>query len=263
MAKVKMSDIKSGSENVKEVFRATMSGARRKKFAKQTFTNDELLEILDISENIENHNEKRNMYQRLIESQKGPFNQAVFDAYVSNLFHIDSMLNLLENSKGISPESKLKWLDYMMVTSAHWSVFNFFSRDAGTQFGIDVTKAPYSTNYAQHIVRYADKMGRGNISEEYMNELARILDTMSEGNIIEWYNKSVATTYEKRAIDFLMSYDKMPSKVLQHYWDKTTLPNKEKLALHPNIPAELRDWMYQETKDEKYLPQAAKDLFLF
>ena len=263
MAKVKMSDIKSGSENVKEVFRATMSGARRKKFSKQTFTNDELLEILDISENIEYHKEKRNMYQRLIESQKGPFNQAVFDAYVGNLFHIDSMLNLLENSKGISSESKLKWLDYMMVSSTHWSVFNFFSRDAGIPYGIDVLKPPFSKKYAEHIVRYADKAGRGNISDEYYAELHRVLDKMSEGDIIEWYNKSVASTYEKRAVDFLMSYDKMPGKVLQHYWDKTTLSTKEKLALHPNIPEELREWMYQETKDEKYLPQAAKDLFLF
>jgi hypothetical protein len=263
MPKVKMSDIKSGSENVKDVFRATMTGSRRKKFVKQKFTNDELLEILDISENIEYHKEKRNMYQRLIVSQSGPFNAKVFDAYLDKLFDVDALLNLLENSKGISDESKLKWLDYLMVTSTHWAVFNYFSRDAGTSFGIDVTKPPFRTNYAQHIVKYADKMGRGNISQDYFNELHRILDTMSEGEIIEWYNDSVTSTYEKRAVDFLMSYDKMPGKVLQHYWNKTTLINKEKLALHPNIPEELREWMYQETQDEKYLPQAAKDLFLF
>lgn len=262
MTKVKMSDIKSGSEEVKKVFRRPMS-SRLKPLKKQVFTNDELIEILEISEEIEGHKEKRYFYQELIVSQSGPFNNEVFGAFVDKLFHIDSMLNLLENSKGVSEPNKLRWLDYMMVSSTHWTVFNFFSKDTGTQFGIDVTKSPYRINYAKHIVRYADKVGRGNISEDYYKELHRILDTMTEDEIYDWYVNSVASTYEKRAVDFLMSYDKMPKKVLERYWKKTSLYNKEKLAIHPNIPEELRDWMYQKTKDEKYLPQTAKDLFLF
>jgi hypothetical protein len=262
MPKVKMSDIKSGSEEVKKVFRRPMS-SRLKPLKNQVFTNDELIEILEISEEIEYHKEKRYFYQALIESQKGPFNFEVFDAFVDKLFHIDSMLNLLENSKGINDELRLNWLDYMMVSSTHWSVFNFFSKDAGEPYGISVKKAPFNKKYAEHLVRYADKAGRGNISEDYYKELHRVLDSMTETEIIDCYGNSVATTYEKRAVDFLMSYEKMPKKVLKHYWEKTTLYNKEKLALHPNIPEELREWMYQETKDEKYLPQAAKDLFLF
>jgi len=262
MAKVKMSDVKSGSEEVKKVFRRPMS-SRLKPLKNQTFTNDELLEILDISENIEYHKEKRYFYQALIQSQKGPFNNKTFGAYVDKLFGIDPLLHLLENSKGISEENKLEWLSYLMTTSTHWAVFNFFSRDAGLPYGIDVTKKPYRMQYAEKIVRYSEKMGRGNINSEYYTELHRILDTMSEGEIIEWYNNSIASTYEKRAVDFLMSYDKMPQKVLAHYWNKTNLPNQEILALHPNIPEELRAEMFEKTKDDKYLPQAAKDLFLF
>lgn len=263
MAKVKMGDIKSGSENVKNVFRKAMSARTSKWLEKQTFSNDELLEILDITQNIEYHKENRYFYQKLIQSQKGPFDARVFHEYLDKLFHIDSMLNLLENTTSTNQEDKLKWQDYMMVSSTHWAVFNFFSRDAGIPYGIDVTKKPFRFNYAHHIVRYADKMGRGQISQEYFDELHRILDTMSEDEMYEWYLEAVASTYEKRAVDFLMSYDKMTPKALEHYWNKTTLINKEKLALHPNTPKELKMELFEETGNEDFLPQETKDMFMF
>lgn len=262
MAKVKMSDIRSGSEEVKKVFRRPMT-SRIKPLKNQVFTNAELVEILDISENVEYHKDKRYFYQALIESQKGPFDDSVFGAYVNKLFHIDSMLNLLKNSTGVSEHHKLKWLEYMMVSSTHWTVFNFFSKDAGIPFGIDVTKPPYRHSYSTYIVRYMDKMGRGNPPIEYFDELHRILDTMNPDEIYDWYLDEVATSYEVKAVELLMSYDTMPEKVLQHYWDKTTLKNKEKLALHPNIPDELREWMYNETDDIKYLPDSVKAVFIF
>ncbi|MDZ7937343.1 MAG: hypothetical protein U5M53_03265 [Rhodoferax sp.] len=53
MAKVKMSDVKSGSKNVKSLFRTPMINRTDDFLRKYTFTNDELLEILDISQNIE------------------------------------------------------------------------------------------------------------------------------------------------------------------------------------------------------------------
>ena len=268
MAKVKMSDIKSGSENVKNVFRNTMSGIRRKNFKNQTFTNDELLEILYISENIEYHKEKRDMYQKLIKSQKGPFNNAVFSAYSDKLFEYDSMIHLLKNSKGTSEDAKLKWLNYIMVSSC-FSAIKFFKEDSGIPYGIDVTKKPFRHVYAVDLIKFSDEMGfsdtmgRRNLSFDYYAELHRILDTMNDAEIYDWYIDSIASTYEKRAMDTLMSYDKMPKKVLENYWHKTNFQNQEILALHPNIPDELRSEMFEKTQNEKYLPQEAKDIFLF
>lgn len=263
MPKVKMSDIKSGSEEVKKVFRRPMS-ARKKPLKNQVFTNDEMLEILDISENIEYHSDKRSFYQALIESQKGPFNRAVFRAYVDKLFHIDSLLSLLENATGLTEDDKKEWLNYLMVTSAHWAVFNFFSRGSGNSFGIDVTKNPYRKVYSELIVRYTDKMGRGNVAPEYYAELNRILDTMTDDEIFEWYLNAVKTTYVKRAKDFIMNYPKMPEKVVVDYYNKLTGADfKEELVKHPNMTAEIKLKMYEETGREEYLPQTAKDIFLF
>jgi hypothetical protein len=240
-----------------------MSSRTNKWLEKQTFTNSDLLDILYISDNKEYHSDKRSFHQRLIKSQKGPFSAEVFRVFAENLFEVDSMLHLLENSPTTSPEARLRWFDYTMVSAAHWFTFNFYSKDSGNVYGIDITKSPYNKEYAGHIVKYADKMGRGNVHEGYFTELHRALDSMTDSEIYQWYLDSVASTYAERAVDFIMSYDKMPENVIQHYFEKSVLQNREKLALHPNCPADLREFMYQETKDEKYLPQAAKDLFLF
>lgn len=263
MPKVLMSDIKSGSEKVKSVFRKPMTARTIQWLNKQTFANYELLEILYLSNRIENHKDKRSFYQRLITSQKGPFNLEVFTAFSDELFNVDALLNLLNHTKNLPEASKLRWLDYIMVTSTHWAVYNFFSKGSGISYGIDVTKPPFNKKYIEYIIRYADKVGNGNINSSYFAEVNRILDSMNEEEIYDWYLAAIATTYEKRAVTFLMAYDKMPEIVLTHYWNKSSITSKYLLATHPNIPYELREWMYKETQDEKYLPPAVKDLFLF
>ena len=263
MAKVKMGDISNSSNNVKSVFRLPMSSRTNKWLEKQTFTNSDLLDILYISDNKEYHSDKRSFHQRLIKSQKGPFSAEVFRVFAENLFEIDSMLHLLENSPTTTPEARLRWLDYTMVSSAHWFTFNFYSKDSGNSYGIDVTKTPYNKAYAGHIVRYSDKMGRGNVNEGYFTELHRALDSMSDSEIYDWYIGSVSTTYAERAVDFIMSYDKMPENVIQHYYDKSVLKHRQKLATHQNCPAGIKQEMFDETGDEKYLAQEAKDIFLF
>ncbi len=262
MSKVKMSDIISGSEEVKSVFKRPMIN-RLKSLKKQIFTNDELLEIVDISENIENHNNKRAFYQNLILSQNGPFNNTVFGAYIDKLFHVDTLLHLINHSPDISEKNKLKWVNYLMVVATHWTVFNFFSKGSGNGVGIDVTQSPFNSVYAANIVRYVDKANNGTISDAYKKELHRILDTMTEGEIYEWYVTEVAITYEKRAMEFIMSYNRIPSNAIAHYWEKTTFSSKEKLALHPNCPEDLIEYVFDRTGREEYLPQAAKDIFLF
>jgi len=95
MPKVKMSDIKSGSENVKTLFKRIVGDRKLDWLKKQTYSNDELLEILDISENIEQHKDKRRFYQELIESQAGPFSQEVFIKYTRKVYHVEALMNLI------------------------------------------------------------------------------------------------------------------------------------------------------------------------
>ncbi len=263
MGKVKMGDIKSSSTNVKSVFRLPMSSRTNRWLQRQTFTSEDILDIFRISEEMEYHKEKRDFHQRLIMSQKGPFSSKLFTVFAENLFAVEPMIHLIENSPSTTEEARIRWLDYTMVSSTHWFAFNFYSRDKGVEFGIDVTKAPYNKIYAGHIVRYADRMGRGNLIEEYFIELNRILDTMNENEIYEWYIDSVASTYADKAVDFIMNYDKMPTKVISHYYNKAAISLKQRLAKHENADPIVKQEMYEETGDDDYLPKDAREMFLF
>ena len=264
MPKVKMSDVKSGSISVKNLFKIPMS-SRITALKKFTFTNRELIEILEISEDIENHSDKRRFYQQLIQSQKGPFNSNVFKWYIDKLFDINSLLHLIDHAENLSIDDKLSWLNYMMVTSANWSVFNFFSKNMGLEYGIDVTQNPFRAIYSDLLVRYIQRAGFNNsISKDYYNEVNRILDQMSESELYDWYTSSIQSSYVKKVISIIMNYPKMPSKIIVEYYKKISAADgKDELIKHPNMISEIKLAKFAETGREEYLPQTAKDVFLF
>ena len=264
MPKVKMSDVKSGSTSVKNLFKLPMS-SRIMALKKYTFTNPELIEILEISEDIEYHTDKRRFYQKLIQSQNGPFNTNVFNRYIDKLFDINSLLHLIDHAENLSIDDKLSWLNYMMVTSANWSVFNFFSKNMGLEYGIDVTQNPFRAIYSDLLVRYIQQTGFNNsISNDYYNEVNRILDQMSESELYDWYITSIQSSYVKKVISIIMNYPKMPSKIIVEYYKKISAADgKDELIKHPNMISEIKLAKFAETGREEYLPQTAKDVFLF
>lgn len=264
MPKVKMSDVRSGSISVKNLFKLPMS-SRITALKKFTFTNRELIEILEISEDIEYHSDKRRFYQQLIQSQKGPFNSNVFKWYIDKLFDINSLLHLIDHAENLSIDNKLSWLNYMMVTSANWSVFNFFSKNMGLEYGIDVTQNPFRAIYSDLLVRYIQRAGINNsISKDYYNEVNRILDQMSESELYDWYTTSIQSSYVKKVISIIMNYPKMPSKIIVEYYEKISAADgKDELIKHPNMISEIKLAKFAETGREEYLPQTAKDVFLF
>ena len=271
MPKVKMSDVKSGSTSVKNLFKLPMS-SRIMALKKFTFTNQELIEILEISEEVEYHSDKRRFYQRLIQSQKGPFDSNVFKWYIDKLFNIDSLMHLIDHVENLSTDDKLLWLNYMMVTSANWSVFNFFSKNMGLEYGIDVTQKPFRTIYSDLLVRYIERAGYNNlgagynnlVSKDYYNEVNRILDQMSESELYDWYITSMKSSYVQKVISILMNYPKMPSKIIVDYYEKISAADgKDELIKHPNMISEIKLKKFTETGKEEYLPQTAKDIFLF
>ncbi len=264
MPKVKMSDVKSGSISVKNLFKLPMS-SRITALKKFTFTNRELIEILEISEDIEYHSDKRRFYQQLIQSQKGPFNSNVFKWYIDKLFDINSLLHLIDHAENLSIDDKLSWLNYMMVTSANWSVFNFFSKNMGLEYGIDVTQNPFRAIYSDLLVRYIQRAGfNDSISKDYYNEVNRILDQMSESELYDWYTSSIQSSYVKKVISIIMNYPKMPSKIIVEYYEKISAADgKDELIKHPNMISEIKLAKFAETGREEYLPQTAKDVFMF
>lgn len=265
MPKVKMSDVKSGSENVKNVFRRTMDMRTLGWFKKQKYTNDELLEIMKISISIERHKDHRYLYQRLIESQTGPFNRAVFVAFRDLVFHTESLLNLIRYSEGITDEDKAKWIDYAIITSSYWFIPNFFMNGEAEKVGIDIKKPPFNLSFAKNVVRYKHKIVQGSDFSKDENKLFwDVLDSLTDAEKMQWYQDVIAQTYENTAVTILVSYPNTTPEIIEAYYKRNTnSQTRSILVMHKNTPPELRMEMYEIYKDEKFLPQEIQDIFLF
>lgn len=261
-----MSDIKSGSENVKNVFRRTMSRRTFTWLSKQKFSNKELVEIYELSDKIEHHSDKRHFYAQLMITQKGPFNSEVFNTYKDDIFHVDGLIALLEYSQGVSDEDKKIWIDYAILTNSYWFIPNYFSNGRSAKFGIDIKKSPFNLQFASAVVKYRHKMSRGAIPEEVKDLMWGVLDTMTDNEKHKWYLSDVAHTYVQSVVSLLAQYPNTPSITLEHYYnrlDEYDIINRGHIATHPNSPPQLRAEMYEKTGDDKFLPQEVQDIFLF
>lgn len=264
MGKVKMSDVYSGSKNVKELFKQPMV-SRTERFLKSTqYTNDELLEILDISERIENHKDKRIMYQRIISSQTGPFSKAVFVEYKDKLFSSASLKNLIKYSEDINDIDKCRWITYAILTSYTTFVYDYFMNGESKEVGINPMIKPFNMQIALDMVQYSDKM-KGVVVNSYngRNFLFELLDTFSETEQYNWYLEVVASTYANKAMTIITSYPNISSRIIEHYYNKADFSNAKILAKLDNCPIDIKMDFYEKTGDEEFLPKEAKDIFLF
>ncbi len=262
MPKVKISDIKSGSENVKDVFRVPMTSRTWKWLDGRTFTNKEIQEIFDICENIEKSKVRRKFYQRLILSQKGPFDGVVFRIFVSDLFESNAMKHLLINSIKIDNYDQHDWIKNAILTSSGL-VYAFIVSGKSRQYGIDIEKHPTNYTFALYMIKYKDKIVNiaAGLPEFYLEALFKSLDSMDEKLFERWQS---TVKYEKDYLDILLKYSNAPANALKEYFDDTTDSfNKGRIALHPNSPLELRISMYEWTDDPKYLPKDVQDIFIF
>ena len=265
MPKVKMGDIKSGSPNVKTLFKRAMLYRTQGWLKKQNYTNNELMEILQISENIERHKDHREFYKDLIISQNGPFNSEVFNAYKSVVFNVDALLNLITNSKGINDTDKAKWIDYTMLTSMFWFMSKFYINGKCNEVGIDIKKSPFNLRLAISLVIYKNRAmsvaaSSGLFPLDYEEFMMTVLDSLTKSELYDWYVDTVSTTYRSAAVAFLLKYPNTTADMLENYFEKS---NEYKLATHPNFPDELKVEIYKKTGDEQYLPKVATDIFLF
>ena len=169
-------------------------------------------------------------------------------------------MNLLTNSEGVNDKDKAKWIVYATLTNFTWFLNKFFINGECKNYGIDIKKKPFNLTLAKSLVEYKHKMSVDIIPVEYRNFLFEILITFNDDELYEWYISSVSTTYKDAAVSFLRSYPNTTEKILNHYYNKTKI---DALASHPNFPSEIRMEIFKRTKDEKYLPKEAQDIFLF
>jgi|SaaInlStandDraft_4_1057021.scaffolds.fasta_scaffold15790_2 hypothetical protein len=265
MAKVKMGDVKSGSENVKNVYRKPMSSRTSTWLEKQEFSSAEMIEIYEISDKIEYHRDKREFYHRLLASQTGPYNVDVFRLYINDIYHVEALMYLIHMCKGLSNEDKSQWMINAMLTQSYWFLPNFFDNGVCKKYGIDIEKAPLNKAMVDAILIGVGGKG-SNASFSFAYETFwKALDSMGEQDVIAWYMKDLRHKYTHTIMEILTNYPNTPTAVLKDYYEVIQrIPGLVyKLAEHDNCPSEIKVSVYKETKDDKYLPQEAKDVFLF
>jgi len=262
MPKVKMSDIKSESENVRDVFRIPMASRTWKWIQTKTFTNKELQEIHDISSDIEKSKVRKKFYSRLIRSQSGPFDDTIFRIFSDILYDKESMLHLLVNSVGVDNSDKVRWMKYAIETSP-WFVYDFMLKGDSAQYGIDITKGPFNIHFADFLIQSKDKLlnAAAGMPDYYLDAIYTTLDTMNEKEFDIWHSY---VQFNKEFFEIILKYKNTPVKLLQEMFDDyNDAFNKGQIAEHPNSPQELRHKMFEYTGDAKWLPEEVQDIFIF
>lgn len=194
MSKVKMSEIKS--EKVKEIFRRTLSMRTTKFLSTLKLSNDDLIEILDLSENIEKHNERRFFYQVLIRSQEGPFSRYVFNQYKIKLFDIDALLHLLENTPDLNDSEKMSIIPYLLLASPNWTTEYFLRNGQSNNFGIDPFAAPFSAKIADDLMYYVFNKNYRR-PKEYYNFFEKLLNTLTLEQLEKFYGTNIEKKIKK------------------------------------------------------------------
>lgn len=268
MSAVKMSDIKSGSENVKSIFRLAMSNRTKKFLETLTLNNEELLEIIDICQSIEKKY-PTSFYRDLILTQDN-FNTDVFLAFLPNLTDPEAFENLLKKSKDINDSSKKRFIDYVFENLPVWGFKKFFSQPLSKELGIDVTLKPFNVIYVSTLIAHIDiifNVAVFTLSDKIIDEIDRIFATLTPSEIQTVYMSTNTLIRSDRLIQILIRTKNTSPNVFEYMVDKYkgsgSQDIKYKIVRSSKCPANIKLAYYQSTGDESVLPQTAQDIFLF
>lgn len=259
MTKVKPSDVKSGSGNVKKLFQIIMKNRRDKVLSKTQFTNDELLEIHDISKNVEQSSKHNDFMFSVIESQEGPFNDKIIKTFLPYSSEVTAT-KMLQRTESVSDSTKAEWAFKIFSGATFGSALNGVK--GAKSLGIDVTREPIRAAFTQAlillgVVKYP----------EYKSTILEYYDTLSEDKLFDFYKITDKmpprfSNVNSALSESLLDYQKTPEKILLDLFDHGAV-NTQRIAEHPNGPEIARKAMFTSTGDTKYVYGPAKNFFFF
>jgi len=238
MPKIKPTDVTSGSEKVKSLFKIPMADRTDAFLKKITFSEEELIEITKLVE-MEKGFDPKGFLERVLLSQSGPFTSKVFFLYMDKAsIRKDSLLHLLSNTTGLEDSHK------KMIMTRTWGPFtdyflpNFYVNGECKKYGIDVKKSPFNLEFSKQYMMAAGtqstQIHKVDFSQ-YHDFFFEIVQTLTDPELSEWY-----TTLKRMGED-----------------------TKEEILKHEKCPAEIFLTIYRETGNSSYLPQDIIDLFIF
>jgi len=260
--KIKMSDVTSGSANVKAVFRESMVARTARFLQRFTFSEAELLEIARLAE-VERHNDRKRLLHLVILSQSGPFSPKVFEQYLENAFvNNETLMYLLTNSTGLTDDHRERIITKSMYTGPGHFIPNFYMNGECNKYGIDVKKSPFNARFAKDYVWTASTPGRKIYeTDSYNNFLFEVLDTLSPEALMTWFEDDLKQKIFR--FDLLLAYKNCPLPLFTRLFEISNTNEKNKLAKAETCPIEIKMRMFEETGDMSYLPISVREMFDF
>ena len=254
-------DIKSDSENVKEIFAATYAQRTTEFLSSFTLSNDEIMEIhnLTMSNNSKSQMKNRDFLFRVITGQKGPFNDEVIKSF-TKLVDGEILFKLIKNSdKTLSDKTRYEWIKKAITVRRQFN--RFVESGQSTLLGFDLDKEPWKRAFMLGV--FTDRKQTYILNN--IEEFRAYLDTMSENELYDFYMEAnTDNVFETVRFKIWFPYPRTTAKIIEHYYNNgTTKWLAEKMAQHPNCPLEIQLKMYKETKDTAFLPEDARNLFTF
>jgi hypothetical protein len=266
MTVVNQSDIKSGSKPVRDLFSLLPKDRDYGWLCTQTYSNDDLVEISYIVNNIESpHIKNFGFFNLLIQSQAGPFNSAVFAVYLKELNAVDVLIHLIAKTPNLSEKEKIAWLENPNIISKGFMtmVRYFFDHGVAAQCGISNTKSPYNVIFAKEIMVY----GYSTNHDRLKDFLFGSLNSLTPAELDSWYRETLFMICGEDnyvAVDVLGDYPNTPENLLDDYFSHTqNTALKLKLALHKNFPVKKIYPIWKETENTilyDKLPASIKSL---
>jgi hypothetical protein len=246
-----MPDIKSDSENIKKIF--SVNERNTEFLSNFNLTNDELVEIYELSR----QEGKYTFLVRLIESQKGPFNDTVIKTFLNLLkTTTGALFSLIRKAdKSVSEKTKYEW---MLIAQRHESTLfkKFINGGEAAKLGFDLKKEPFkrATILNMFINAFEFKQNEG---------LYDYFDKLTEDELFDFYIEIMKTdTGDNRKFEAWFNYPRTTVKIITHYI-KQPLKNANEMAKHPNCPFEIKMKIFEETRDSSFLPDQLQDIFIF
>lgn len=250
MAKIKMSQIKH--EKVKEYFRNPqanrgMAAKRLKMNSSETLEAGQLLEE-------EYSREKRRLLQSLVEYAdfSDGISKNTFSFFIDKLYDNKLYIKMLDaiSLNDLTVEMKRDLIGSMIVSGPN-SFEYFFSPESK----IDIYSDELDTAAAFQLM----------FSTKYRNNpeiLGGLLNRMSEKNL-KSLEKEIKQMGTNHFIELDGFWNNIPEWIFELKWPQAYGIEKHNMAMMKDAPASIKLFMYESTGDTKFLPDTAKEIFLF
>jgi len=221
---------------------------------KLKFTNEDLSDILNISEEIEQHPLSETFYNIIIMSRENgfEFSNFVFMTYLEKCkLSIKALFRLFNDTPDLTDKNKFDWINYVTYHYPYWFADS------------------YDTLETNLFVQPLNKLIANNLMEFVKNNdvsrlLIEIFQTLTDEDFDTILEKNLSYFKSPYYIAFFLAQCKNSTKKSLENTCKIlkNIEDKMLIGLHKNCPTAIKLELYDKTKDERLVPKTVASFFI-